>query len=66
MGCPNLIERINWVILLCKAGEKPYVPTAPELHEYCKSEDYNKCPHYLKFAGRELLNFQEEISAAKY
>ncbi len=66
MSCPNLVERINWVILLCKAGERPYVPTLPELHEYCKNEKYNNCPYYLNLAHSDLSNLPEEVNAIKY
>ncbi len=58
MTCPNLVEWIEWVILICKAGERPYVPNSSELQEYCKNEDYNQCPYYLKVADNELLNLQ--------
>ncbi len=54
--CPNLVEWVNWTILLCKAGDKPYVPTLSELDEYCKSEDYNKCFFYL-----DLINKKKDI-----
>ncbi len=58
MRCPNLVEWIDWIILICKAGERPYVPKLQELHEYCKSEDYSQCPHYLKAVENELVSLQ--------
>mgnify|MGYP001567648936 FL=1 len=49
MQCPNLVEWVDWVILLCKAGERPYVPSLFELKECCKSEEHRRCPfYYLK------------------
>ncbi len=53
MTCPNLVEWIEWVILICKAGERPYVPNSSELQEYCKNEDYNKCIFYLKLTNKK-------------
>jgi hypothetical protein len=44
--CPNLVEWVDWVILLCEKGNKPYVPDVTELRKYCKSEDYRGCPYY--------------------
>ncbi len=47
MKCPNLVEWVDWVILLCKAGERPYVPSLFELEEYCNTENHKKCPFIL-------------------
>jgi hypothetical protein len=43
--CPNLVEWLDWVILMCKKGDRPYVPNSTELRSYCKNRSYNKCPH---------------------
>jgi len=48
MQCPNLVEWVDWVILLCKAGEIPYVPSLFELEEYCKTKSYKKCPFTIE------------------
>lgn len=47
--CPNLVEWLEWVILMCKKGDRPYVPSASELRSYCKSKSYDKCPHNARF-----------------
>lgn len=43
--CPNLVEWLDWVILMCKKGDMPYVPNSSELRTYCKSKSFGKCPH---------------------
>jgi len=43
--CPNLVEWLDWVILMCKKGDRPYVPNSSELRAYCKNKSYGKCPH---------------------
>lgn len=50
MQCPNLVEWVDWVILLCKAGEIPYVPSLFELEEYCKTESHKKCPFIKEYS----------------
>lgn len=45
--CPNLVEWIDWVILLCDKGKSPYVPDISELKKYCKTRIYHKCPFYV-------------------
>ncbi|RJQ54041.1 MAG: hypothetical protein C4526_05455 [Nitrospiraceae bacterium] len=47
--CPNLVEWLDWVILMCKKMDSPYVPNSTELRAYCKNRSFNKCPHYIKF-----------------
>jgi len=44
--CPELVEWIDWTVLICKKGHKPYVPSYSELHSYCKSNNYDKCTYY--------------------
>jgi len=46
--CPNLVEWLDWVIILCKRGERPYVPSLAEMHRYCKKNSFSKCPYFLK------------------
>lgn len=46
--CPNLVEWLDWVIILCKKGERPYVPSLAEMQRYCKNNSFSKCPYYLK------------------
>lgn len=46
--CPNLVEWLDWVILMCKKGDRPYVPNSNELRTYCKSRSHTKCPHNVK------------------
>ena len=53
MQCPNLVELVNSVILLCKAGERPYVPNLFQLGEYCKANSYRECPFLLKEHNHE-------------
>ena len=53
MQCPNLVEWVDWVILLCKAADKPYVPSLFELEEYCKTNSYMECPFLLKEHSHE-------------
>lgn len=48
--CPELVEWIEWTILICKKGNRPYMPSYPELHKYCKSINHDNCP-YLKTAS---------------
>jgi hypothetical protein len=43
LKCPHLI---CWVIVSCKAGDKPYVPSISELNEYCNGMKHEKCPLY--------------------
>lgn len=44
--CPNLVEWLEWVILMCKKRDRPYVPNISELQSYCKTKTHNKCPYY--------------------
>ena len=44
--CPNLVEWVDWVILLCEKGNKPYIPDLSELKKYCKNNNYSGCPYY--------------------
>ncbi|UCH46090.1 MAG: hypothetical protein JSV11_05115 [Nitrospiraceae bacterium] len=46
--CPNLVEWLDWVIILCKKGERPYVPSLAEMQRYCKNNSFSRCPYYLK------------------
>jgi hypothetical protein len=46
--CPNLVEWIEWVILLCEKGKNPGIPNDSELHQYCKSNNYINCPFFAK------------------
>jgi hypothetical protein len=48
--CPNLDEWTGWVILVCNAGEKPYVPSVFELNEYCRKKCFFKCPFYAGYS----------------
>jgi hypothetical protein len=50
--CPNLVEWLDWVIFLCKAGNKPYTPDYFELSRHCKSSDYRNCPYHVKTMGK--------------
>jgi hypothetical protein len=43
--CPDLIEWLEWTIVLCKKGDKPYIPSYPELHQFCKSNNHGRCPN---------------------
>jgi hypothetical protein len=43
--CPNLVEWLDWVILLCERGNRSYVPDIYELKQFCK-RDYHRCPFY--------------------
>lgn len=44
--CPNLVEQLEWVILLCKKGDHPYTPDFSELKQFCKNRDYMRCPFF--------------------
>jgi hypothetical protein len=54
--CPNLVEWLDWVILLCEKGNKPYIPDLSELQKYCKNNNYNSCPYYIKPEDMALKN----------
>lgn len=53
--CPNLVEWLDWVILLCEKGNKPYIPDLSELQSFCKSSNYHSCPFYNN-AGDMMQN----------
>ncbi len=42
--CHNLVEWLEWVILLCEARDRPYVPDLGELNKFCKNGNHAKCP----------------------
>ncbi len=44
--CPNLVEWVDWVILLCEKGNKPYIPDLSELRRFCKNDNFKSCPYY--------------------
>jgi hypothetical protein len=44
--CPNLVEWLEWVILMCNKRDRPYVPNISELQAFCKTKTHNKCPYY--------------------
>ncbi|MBI4847881.1 MAG: hypothetical protein HY808_04785 [Nitrospirae bacterium] len=46
--CPELVEWVDGIILLCKKADKPYVPNLSEIHSYCKTKKYDKCPYSAK------------------
>ncbi|RJQ45029.1 MAG: hypothetical protein C4538_09150 [Nitrospiraceae bacterium] len=63
--CPNLVEWLDWVILMCKKGDRPYVPNSTELRTYCKNKSYGKCPHnaksnvsYIRISAREVRDHE--------
>lgn len=43
--CPHLVEWLDWVILLCEKGKRPYVPTYQEMRSYCKSNNHVHCQY---------------------
>lgn len=45
MKCPHLEK---WVVSVCKAKENLYVPSNFQLHEYCRTQSYRKCPFLLR------------------
>ena len=42
------LPRLDWSITSCLANDRPYTPSISELHEYCESKNYSKCPVLLK------------------
>ena len=67
--CPNLVEWIDWIILLCDKGKSPYVPDIHELRKYCKTDGYHKCPFYMntsKTDGDNCNHFNREVTAHEY
>ena len=56
--CPNLVEWDEWMILVCNANEKTYIPSFFELTEYCKNKYYCKCPFtHTHNAGKSKNEF---------
>jgi len=45
--CPDLVEWLDWVIFICKAGNKPYTPDYFELSMHCKSSNHRDCPYHV-------------------
>jgi hypothetical protein len=45
MKCPHLKL---WLVATCKINEKAYVPSAFQLHEYCKTKGHKRCPFFAK------------------
>lgn len=67
--CPNLVEWIDWVVLLCDKGKSPYVPDICELQKYCKTATYHKCPFYVNQSknGAESSNgIKSEVTVNEY
>jgi len=64
--CPNLVEWLDWVILMCNKGDRPYVPNTSELRTYCKNKSYRRCPHNnafehqvgVKISNRTVNNYE--------
>lgn len=52
-NCPYLITPI---VSTCLAGDKPYIPSAFQLQEYCKNKQSTKC-HLL---GSALIRGKEQ------
>jgi hypothetical protein len=61
MKCPKLKQ---WYVLTCYASNEPYIPSLFQLHEYCKSKDYKKCPFFLKLIieKKDFYNEEDAIS----
>ncbi len=53
-NCKNLVEWLDWVIVLCKAGDKPYIPNYSELNMFCKNENHAQCQYMRK--SNALIN----------
>ena len=49
MKCPYLMTLI---FSLCRSEGRFYAPSLMEIHDYCKSQDYEKCPLYKKKGHR--------------
>jgi hypothetical protein len=52
--CPELVAGPEWMVLLCEKGRNEYGQGMSELNQFCKSEDYPKCPF---FKGSRELSF---------
>lgn len=63
--CPNLVEWIDWVILMCNKGNKPYVPDQSELRDFCKNKSFNKCPHNSK-PGNYVTGLKHHAKTSGY
>lgn len=48
--CPSLLLHQS---ALCDVGEKPYLPSAFQVQEFCTTGQYRRCP--LRFAARLSL-----------
>lgn len=60
--CPNLVEWLDWVILLCEKGNKPYIPDLSELQTFCKNNNYHSCPFYN--GTEKMMLSQKELQTA--
>lgn len=45
MKCPYLMTLI---VSLCRIEGRAYTPSVLELHDFCRSEGYARCPLYKK------------------
>jgi len=42
------LSKFDWSITSCMANDRPYTPSLSELKDYCKDQEYTKCPVLLK------------------
>lgn len=61
--CPNLVEWLDWVILMCNKGDRPYVPNTSELRTYCKNGSFQKCPHNITREHRLSIKISDRANS---
>ncbi len=49
MKCPHLN---HWIVATCKIDGRIYVPSVFQLHEYCRTRGYKKCPFFVKDSSK--------------
>jgi len=42
------LSEFGWTVESCTANDRPYAPSISELHDYCKGNEFKKCPVLLK------------------
>lgn len=42
------LSEFGWTVESCTANDRPYTPSISELHDYCKCNEFRKCPVLLK------------------
>jgi hypothetical protein len=51
----RLLE-FKWTVESCAANDRPYAPSIAELHDYCKGNEFKKCPILLKKESVRMNN----------